>query len=195
MNGKWRITMLAAVCALAVTLSASVAKADPSDDADAHVWLDVVANMSVDVKEVLQFQDVQTGIFPGTVTFRIDANTQRVNLQVIATNLYKGDDPDSNYKIFLGPAAPDGMGGALVEPSNANATDGHSNLLLWNPAPAAPVILFGMEGKESEAWDFESGELVFSQDVDVTVDYEQPDDELPMGEYSGWIKLIGICVP
>jgi len=184
---------VAALFTIAALMSGSVAAfADLSGEAEAHVFVDVVANISVGVVTAnVDLGEIQTGVFPGQVVFRVDANVEEVDMQIIATNLYKGDVPDSPFKIPVKSGTPDD--GALVEPAFGNATEGHGNLLAWL---AGPVILNGMEALETETVSFESGQNGhFSQEVTVTVEYDQADPELPQGEYSGWIKLVAAIQP
>jgi hypothetical protein len=180
-----------AVVALAAMLSWTPAMADLEGDADAHVFVDVVANIAVGVVTAnVDLGEIQTGPFPGEIIFRIDANVEEVEIGVIASNLYKGDANDSDFSI---PVSGDG---ANVQPDMGNAVEGHGNLLAWLDGNGTTVLLNGMEALESETWDFESGQNGhFSQDVTVSLEYNQPDPELPQGEYSGWVKLVAAVQP
>jgi hypothetical protein len=155
-------------------------------EAVAHVWVDVVANVAVGVATPnVDIGEVAYGKFPAQVVFRVDANVESVKLTVVATDLYKGDDPAS---IFVIPVCTDAGEGALVQPTNANAMAGHGNLLAWT---GGDTTLNGMNAVQSETVEFESGQNGhFSQDVMVTVKYNQIDPELPKGEYSGFVKLV-----
>lgn len=163
-----------------------------SGEATAHVRVEVVANIAVGVLTPdVNVGQVAYGVFQAQITFRIDANVETVKIQIVATDLYKGDDPASAFKIPVKTGA--AGDGALVQPTNGNAKGGHSNLLAWL---AGEVILNGMNGVQSEAVDYESGQQGhFSQNVLVTVKYDQKDAELPKGEYSGWVKLIATIQP
>ncbi|MBN1786864.1 MAG: hypothetical protein JW806_00550 [Sedimentisphaerales bacterium] len=163
----------------------SVASADLSGEAEAHVFVDVVANVSVGVlTSNVDLGQIQTGSFPANLVFRVDANVEQVKFTVIATDLYKGDDPASLFTI---PVAGDG---AVVQPTNANPIQGGTNLLVWLAGDGS-LQLNGMSATQSETKAYESGQNQhFSQDVDVTVEYDQIDPELPRGEYSGWVKLV-----
>ena len=187
---------LAAMVVLALSLPmANAANPILTGFAEAHIYVEVVANIAVGViTPNVNVGQIAKGVFKAEITFRIDANVERVNIQITATDLYKGDDPASSWKIpVLGQDKDEGFGGALVEPTNGNATGGHGNLLRWE---AGAVVYKGMSARQSEAWDFESGQNAhFSQDVKVTVWYDQNYDELPKGEYSGWVKLVAEILP
>jgi hypothetical protein len=54
----------------------------------------------------------------------------------------------------------------------------------------------GFPTQRSETIGFESSQNNrFSQDVTVTVCWDQDDDEKPMGEYSGVVKLTSMIFP
>lgn len=179
------------IAVLMLAMSGGVALADLEGMAEAHVYVEVVANVAVGViTSNVDLGQVQNGVFPAHVIFRVDANVEQVNLCVIATDLYKGDDPES---IFIIPVKADSTDdGALVTPSNANPVAGQSSLLEW----LARTELNGLGAWESVCREYESGQGGhFSMDVEVWVEYDQIDPELPMGEYSGFIKLICDIVP
>ncbi len=191
MNGKRKIAVLAAVCALALIASAKVVEADLTGDATAHVYVDVVANIAVGVIDSnVDLGEIQTGDVVGEITFRIDANVEQVKLGVVASNLYKGDVPTgtAGYQI------PVSGSGAFVDPNAANPTEGGSKTLPWTTTQVvdADQWLYNSTGLQ----EYESNQGGhFSQDVDVTVTWNQPDPELPTGEYSGWVKLVAEIDP
>ena len=180
----------AAIAALALTMLAGAAAAQTgapivSGEATAHVWVDVVANIAVGVVTPnVDIGQVASGQFPATVIFRIDANMESVLITVVATDLYKGDDPESEWII---PVVTGSGVGATVQPTNANPMQGHSNVLIWQ----GQAMINGMNARQSETWAFESSQAGhFSQDVAVTIPYNQADPELPKGEYSGFVRII-----
>lgn len=162
-----------------------------SGEAIAHVRVDVVPNIAVGViTSDVDAGQIAFGEFPAEIIFRIDANVESVKLQVIATDLFKGDVPTSEFKI---PVKNTTSGdGAVVQPAFGNPMDGHSSTLAWLNS----TTLNGMTGWESEMVPFESGQRGhFSQEVAVTVTYDQIDPELPTGEYSGFVKLVAEIEP
>jgi len=184
--------LMVAAVALITLFAGTAVNAELEGDADAHLYVDVVSNIAVGVvTSNVDLGNVQIGPFPGQVIFRIDANVEQVSITVTASNLYKGDVASS--PSFIPVSTGTSSDGALVEPDEGNAMEGHGNLLQWL---AGVVVLNGMNGVASETWDFESGQSGhFSQNVTVSLEYDQADPELPKGEYSGWVKLAASVMP
>jgi hypothetical protein len=79
-----------------------------------------------------------------------------------------------------------------LTPENGTEKEGGDGLLEW----ATAAMLNGLNGQESESGTFESGQRGhFSQSVAVEITYDQKDPELPTGEYSGFVKLVGMVIP
>ena len=176
----------------AVVLSAGTALADLSGQADAHVYVDVVSNLSLCTVTIsVDMGQVQTGIVEGQIIYCVHANVECIEFSVMATHLFKARDPFSAYRI---PVKTGAVGdGALVQPQLGNAVMGHGNLLAWLPGDC---FVNAFPGVASEAWCFESAQAGrFSQDVVVGVRYSQDDPGLPKGEYSGWVKLVATVLP
>ena len=171
---------------MTLTLASGVALADLEGDATAHVYVEVVANVAVGVQTaVVDLGAVQTGEFDGTVIFRVDANVERLNLYVTATDLYKGDSLTAESVIpLVGP-------GAQIVLDNGSEVQAGDGMLEWETAGD----IDGFAAQISETGSFESGQNGhFSQDLDVTVTWDQDDPELPMGEYSGFVMLTGMIM-
>ena len=184
-----------AIAAVALMLAGGAAwAADPilSGEAEAHVWVDVVSNIAVGIDDPdVDIGSIAFGEFDAVITFRIDANVESVKITITATDLYKGDTAASTWKI---PVKRGDDTGALVQPAMGNAMGGHSNLLAWLAGHVAYPN--GMNASVSETVEFESGQNGhFSQDVDVTITYDQNYAELPRGEYSGFVKLVAEIDP
>jgi len=143
------------------------------------------------------------GTLTGTVEFNVHANVQEVDFYVVATCLYKGDDPFSEYIIPV--AGP----GCTVDPALGNAVQPADNDLIWTSetlisanaiddgtvtvSNTANLLFNSMLASQSEQQEFESGQNNrFSQNVDVIVTWEQIQPELPVGVYSGFVKLVGV---
>ncbi len=172
----------AAVASLAIVSGSALA--DLSNDASAKVYVQVSPNVAVMFTEAhVDLGSVQIGKFGGTATFRVDANEEAVILGVTATDLYKGDvcvpEPE------VAPLPVNGQG-AHVDPDQANPFNSFSKMLPWvNEADH-----LGCAGLRSADVPYESAQNGhFSQDVDVSVSWDQPDPEQPQGEYSGFIIL------
>ena len=170
-------------------LLAPAAYADETSSASAHVYVDVVANIAVQALDAfVDMGDVQAGEFTGRIPFRIDANTEKVQIGAAASHLFKGNipgDPDSVEvaPIYLCTGAETGV---VVLPALATPVGGGSNVLGWNQ----PQDVGGFPGMGTSTMIFESAQNNhFSQDVDLEVCWNQDDDEKPMGEYSGVVEM------
>lgn len=158
--------------------------ADTTGVAWGHVYVDVVSNIAVSVITAnVNLGSIQMGTFPGEVTFRVDANAEAVNLSAAATQLYKGDDPTDPT---VSPIPLWTSYGALIEPTDASPIHGGSNVGMFT----SPFNYDGFLGMQSEYITFESSQQgYFSQNVFVTVAWNQTDAEKPQGEYSGFVCL------
>jgi hypothetical protein len=165
-------------------LLAGTAFADTTGYAWGHVYVNVVSNVAVSViTPNVPLGSIQTGVFPGEITFRVDANAEQVCLSVAATQLYKGDDP-TNPTVT--PIALAQSLGALIEPTNASPMNGGTNVGMYS----APYDYNGFLGMQTDYICFESSQPgYFSQPVFVTVAWNQDDAEKPQGQYSGFVCL------
>jgi hypothetical protein len=170
-------------------LLAGSAFADSTGVATGHVYVNVVSNIAVSViTPNVALGSIQMGLFPGEVTFRIDANQEAVGLSVAATQLYKGDDP-TNPTVAPIPLA--SALGALIEPTNASPFNGGTNTAIFT----TPYDYNGFLGFQSDFIWFESSQPgYFSQPVFVTVAWNQDDPEKPTGQYSGFVTLLATLV-
>jgi hypothetical protein len=167
----------------------SSAFADPAGSAMSHVFVNVDPNIAVMARTGnVDLGTVQLGKFAGNSIFRVDANEEAVMLGVATTDLYKGDDPTNTD---VKPLPVDLSQGALIEPTNANPLGGASNVAQYDSAGTSISTPFGdMNGYRTNDITFESSQNGhFSQDVSVTVGWQQPDPEQPKGEYSGYVVL------
>ncbi len=181
-----RAKMLAILTAL--VLISGVALADLRDEATAHVYVEVVANVAVGVETaVVDLGSIQTGQFSGEVVFRVDANQETLDLQAAVTDLWKGDSLDAEATIPIYAGA-----GVLVEPENGNEIQAGDNVLAFGGTEE----INGFPAMNTEIGTFESGQAGhFSQNVYVTFTWDQVDPELPMGEYSGFCLLRAMILP
>jgi len=165
-------------------LITGAAFADTTGVAWGHVYVNVVSNISVSViTSNVGLGSIQTGIFPGEVTFRVDANAEQVALSAAATELYKGDDPTDPT---VAPIALWTTAGALIEPTDASPVQGGSNVGMFT----MPFNYNGFLGMQTDYIAFESSQQgFFSQNVFVTVAWNQDNPEKPQGEYSGFVCL------
>ena len=187
---KNKITILSGL--VAATLSSS-AFADTDGQAMAHVFVDVDPNIAVmALTGNVDLGSVQIGSFDGNAIFRVDANEEAVTLGVATTHLYKGNDPFNNE---VAPLPVDTRRGAVIDPANANPMEGGSNVAQYGPGVVVDTSYGPMEGFRTNDITFESSQNGhFSQDVSVTVGWDQPDPEQVQGQYSGYIVLYSALV-
>jgi hypothetical protein len=134
---------------------------------------------------------VQAGKFVVPVTFTIGANKQEVTFSAAGTDLWKADDPTGTE---VAPIPFDQTKNCTLTLTNGNALDGADNKL---PLPYTgtdaingfPAYLSGSKTFQSS----QSGH--FSQDVILICGWNQNDSEKPKGQYSGYVRLIGVIVP
>jgi hypothetical protein len=165
-------------------------------EAEAHVFADVPARLSVEVigatvpisSEGLLTVDMDSdaaGVLQAEIMFHVAANVERVKMAVIATDLHMGSSPRSPHIIPVMVKSP--SDGAVVQLEHGNAVPGHDSVLAWQ----AKTAFNNLNGWLSETVEFESGRTrCFDEDVAVTVEYDQTGPDLPPGEYSGWVKLV-----
>jgi hypothetical protein len=172
------ITLLA----VALFCFAGMAMADTEGHAVAHVYVVVDPNISVGViTPNVDLATVQTGLIPGILTFRVDANVEQAAFCVGASDLYKGDDPTDPE---VAPIPVDRESGVDIQPTDANPVQGGS----YNADYEEPWTYELFNGWMTGYILFESSQAgYFSQDVYVTLNWTQDDPEKPQGEYSGWV--------
>ncbi len=186
MKVKW-ILLAGCLALMTLPVMAQEGSAITQGEATAHVYVNVVPNIAVGVQTANVYMgQMGVGTRQAQIIFRVDANVEAVNLAVVASHLYKGDDPDPEGAGYQIPVAGNGI---LVNPLDANPTAGASEYLAWKTA--SPVLSGDWFVRETIEQEYESKQAGhFSQDVYVTVEYENKDSELPTGEYSGWVKLV-----
>jgi hypothetical protein len=190
-NEQGDILMLARILTLAavVMLLTGAAFADTTNVATAHVYVLVNPNIAVGViTPNVDLFTIQTGIFPGQIIFRVDANAEQVWLSVGPTFLYKGNDPNNTQ---VAPIVLAQDLGALIEPTNAYPIAGGTNVGEYMYS----LNHNGFVGMQTNYIAFESSQPgYFSQDVFVTIWWNQDNPEKPQGEYSGFVTLYATIV-
>jgi hypothetical protein len=184
---QFMIVAIAIICAVAF-----VAPIIADTGASATVNVKMTVNPNVSMSAIFANVDagtVQTGDKSAVCAFRVDANSQEVFFQVNASNLYKADDANSSNVILL-----DVSKGAIVQPVMGNATNFHGNTLNFF-GTSGPVVA-GFPTASTEQAQFQSSQTgVFSQEVDVTVTWNQTNPEQVAGEYSGVVQLVASLLP
>jgi len=181
--------LILAITMIAVVAIATPIFADTGASATVNVKVNVDPNVSlVPINLNVDAGTVQTGSFTAFCQFRVDANSEQVNFQVNASNLYKGNDPTTTTYIPLNLSA-----GPIVQPVNGNATNFHSNTLCYTGV--GPTV-GGFATETTEVVQYESSQSgTFSQEVDVTVSWLQSNSQMPQGEYSGVVQLVATLLP
>ncbi|MGE5297253.1 MAG: hypothetical protein ACM3VT_20715 [Solirubrobacterales bacterium] len=122
---------------------------------------------------------------PGEVQFAVRANTRDVEFQVACTDLCKAGDPTSEHKI---PVA--GSGAEITRELCG------SRILPWRQNSSTDALPGGWTGRISEVGVFTAPVgRTFNQEVAVEVSWQATDSALPMGEYQGIVRLIGLVRP
>lgn len=175
----------------ALMLVASNVRGDLEGSASAHVYVRVDPNVAVGaLTPIVDAGTVQTGEFYATIIFRVDANLQSIYLYAAASPLYKGDDPTGTEVL---PIPLNLSAGIEIDPDNANPMEGDSQVADYT---SDVVDVDGFPATTTEMLCYESSQNNhFSQDVAVTVCWNQIDDEQPTGEYSGKVKLWAVLMP
>ena len=180
----------------ALAMTCGIALADTEGSAGAHIFVDVTETVAVSVPTLnIDLGSIQaTQKLQATIGFRLDCNLQTIDLQVLVTNLYKGDDGTSSNFIPVLPAIDDVLGhDVFVKPAAGNETfaGGGDNWLQYTGAGT----YMGLAALTTNRSSFESGQPTFSQDVAVTCAWKEPlNTELLPGEYSGWVVMT-VLVP
>lgn len=184
-----KIAVLAVALLSAGLFVPQVSHADLSASATAGVFVDVNANVGlVPVAPNVDAGAIQVGGFSTTVTFRVDANTEKVKFNAAASDLFKGDDPRNQT---VAPIPLDTAAGVKFAIDKGNPVQGGDGVM--------PYAGSGTIGNYPSRT---TGDIVFessdnghmSQNVYVKVAWIQPDPEKPMGEYSGKVKLTAMIV-
>ena len=182
--------LISAVAAMG--LVASSAFADTSASSVKRVAVNVAQSVGIGQLALAANPDIQTGTVKLTIPFRVDANTQYVDMSVCATNLFKADVPTSPYVIPLD----DVVVPTLLSPGH-DFTPDVQNMPLTVVTPL--VILINGNNwtfRCSSAARFHSPDNnAFSKNVNMTANWNNTNFELPVGEYSGYVRLTVFTVP
>ena len=122
-----------------------------------------------------------------TANFSVEANTKQVNMYVEATASYFNGDPAASEVSPI----------PLLESSGVEIDAGGAVVLSGNnPASFAdngdPIE--GYPSRKTETLTFESNDLVFNHQTDITVTWDQADPLKPAGQYYAKIKLTCLTV-
>lgn len=165
---------------------APAAYADTEASAVNGVYVIVDPNITMQAGPYVNAGTIQTGIITAQAGFRIDANEQEVEFYANVTDLWKGDDSGSE----VAPIPVDESAGAIIEAQNGNPLAGGSSNVPYE-GPGDDVN--GMKSLKTVPIVLQSSQDGhFSQMVYVTASWDQSDAEKTIGEYSGFIELVGM---
>ena len=151
----------------------------------AHLVISGPALVTVD----LQDHRIGTPI-PARLRFAVRANTQEVELQVACTDLYEAGNPTSGHRIAVADA------GARITCEQGRGILDIAPLLPWRNSLSAGLLPAGWTGAVSETGVFTAAPgAAFNQGVVVDVSWNTTDPTLPLGEYRGYVELIGLVRP
>lgn len=175
---------------LIVLACASLSGGETGASAVATVRVEVRRTVSVGVISIaVDAGVVDTGPVVARIGFRVDANTPSVTLFVEATALHKAGPAETRGAT---PIPVDRAAGAVIAPTDAAPASGGGNVAAYLQVSNVD----GMPAERSDAIRFESSQPGrFSQNVHVTVTWDQSDPDRPVGIYTGRIKLTAIVMP
>jgi len=138
-------------------------------DASSRITCEIMANIAATALEDARLTPIGSGPVEGSIPFYIAANSDRIDIGIFASSLYKASDPRSAFRITLDQAVPASLqvvGGSPVP-----------TLLEW----VAPCDVLGYAGAMTSLGRLESGlACAFSDQVRVNVAWRNDDPALPM---------------
>ena len=175
---------------MVIGLAFSPAYADSNTSGAAHVLVNVNPIIAITPVPQASIPTVQLGKFIVPISWLIGANAQQVALTLEASALFKADDPTSPSFIPVDPTT-----AVAVLIPNGNAINGAANSLGTLTVTTSDTIS-GFPLVSTGTTTFQSSQAgTFSQTITTNVPYNQSNNELPKGQYSGWVKLLGVIVP
>jgi hypothetical protein len=177
--------MVVMALAMLGLLSPVGASAEYYDEDMLKVTVRIQPNIAVEAGPDVDMTALQAGEVSGDFPFRVESNSQEIEISVQASHLYKGSDPNSlnmielskneQAEIFVKGANPRPYKGTF-----SRAVDVHGG---FRGYVADPVIM-------------ESGDRgFFSNDMEIGLTWTNNDPELPVGQYTGYVKVIGVVLP
>jgi len=175
---------------LAVLVCCPVAGGRTWDSAVAVVRVRVARTVSVGVLAgTIDAGVVDAGAVRAVVGFRVEANAPAVTFYVEATGLHKAGRAEGTAVAAI---PVDRAAGVTIAPTDAAPAGRTSNVATWSESTA----IDGMPAEKSEPIRFASSRAAtFSQDVHVTVTWDQADPARPVGVYAGRVKLTAMIMP
>jgi len=159
-----------------------------AESPDVRVYVKVTPQIAVAAPQTLiNMGETSTGNVTADIGFYIQANTEAVDISAAASPLFKGGVVDSQYTLPVNIAA-----GVPIVAAQANPLAFGSNVAAYN---GSQTTVAGFPAFTTAAITFESGQNgIFDMPVTATFAWAQA-TSLPMGEYSGAVKLYAIANP
>lgn len=183
-----------ALCVVLIAGFSGIALARDTMTVDARVQVNVDPTITVIVLAPPTPPPIQPGHEDAVIRvgFMVDSNSQLLRISAAASDLFKGDVPNSpNYLVKKG-------GVPIVCPAGApdygaNTFNGVSNVAVYG---ASAVTINGFTALETNAILFESNQSNrFSMPCYLTFTWGTTNAELPTGQYSGYVRFVGTVVP
>ena len=142
------------------------------------------------IQPVWDMSTVLTGSFSATVTWRIEANVQTIQMMLEASDLYRDDDPS---KTEIPPIPLDTTKPAYFTGEFGRLTSGGGNQASWT-GPGTPNS--GFPTKQTETVFYQSSQAsITNQLVSTQIYFDQQEKIKPTGAYSGRIKITALIPP
>jgi len=187
------------VVLMVLVLGSGVAFGQPSiiasGEATAHVYCNILASISVTLQQTtFDLDGTGNGFMAGQdipchIAFTVHANNQNVDLQVVATDLYKDNDATQSVNFI-----PISSTGATIACQHGGEIHNGTGVLEWQISPPGGMIPQNWTGKVSRTGTFGNGVGTFSQDVTVSLTWKTTNAEILTGDYEGTVKLIAMVM-
>jgi len=191
---KMRKMFSVVLCMVMIAGLTGVALARDTMTVDTRVQVNVDPTITVVVLAPATPAPIQPGHEDAVIRvgFMVDSNSQLLRISAAASELFKGDVPNSPNKlnrkgkvpIVCPPGAPD---------YGANTYNGVSNQAEFG---TSVVVINGFDALETNGILFESNQSNrFSMPCYLTFTWGTTNAELPTGQYSGYVRFVGTVVP
>ncbi|GAB4268060.1 MAG: hypothetical protein Kow0092_21700 [Deferrisomatales bacterium] len=161
--------------------AASAGLAFPEGDAASKVRVYVGTVVHLELGDPTYVVSGGAGKVEVDVPFRVSANTDLLQFQCFASDLYKAGDPDSPHKMLHG-------AGVLLAIPGARPLAGGSSFLSFLEGVEEIKNGLLLYGTETRMWG-SSHSHTFTRDAVATFEWIHPTPYLPEGEYVGVVKM------
>lgn len=173
---------------LLLTFLAAHGSADVSSITEVIVHIQPIVHITRPDAMIL-VESIGVGVLTISTDFRIDANVPSLHMYVEATDLYM-DGLARDPSVAPIPLSADS--GVRISPADASPVASAGNVASF----VEQCALGEFPARRSEMIHFLSSQTgIFSQDISVTVTWNQDDPTKPAGRYIGKIKFAAIHLP